>query len=472
MISFLPICGSIRKNTGFHTMIFNRPLTADERKDSVRNLYIFNIINGGSYVCVGELIMILLAVDIGCPDVIVAALGTMLYLGFLMLPLGRIVAARIGAAKCDALFWCIRNFCALLFATSAIWAYHGHMTAAFVTVLLFSFGFYGCRAAGAVLQQPLTGEIALPEERAKIIGVGGGLFWASATAGLLCIIAALFLRKDAHGAFPSLLVSIICIGSILGIISSVFLARIHETDVLRESSRRPIMPDLRRLFRLDPFRRLLVSTIALNLASMLLVPTMLLVLKRGYGLSNLEASLWSVAQWGAAIVGAFVTAWAGRRYGPRREMIVSYQALLFLCAIWIFLTWWGNTSATVTLGILWIICLFMGGLTRMVMESAVTHYYLTVTDPDLRISGSLVLYTAMGAAAGIIGITISSVLMLWIGRNGATATPGPTALLAYRNYFIVLFALLTAAMPLVLRLVPLPEADRHIVPPHETRKLR
>ena len=79
-------------------MIFNRPLTEEERRISVRNLFIHNRINGAAYICVGEMIMILLAVRIHCPDAVVTALGAMFYLGFLMLPLGRTVAAHVGAA--------------------------------------------------------------------------------------------------------------------------------------------------------------------------------------------------------------------------------------------------------------------------------------------------------------------------------------------------------------------------------------
>ena len=83
-------------------MIFDRPLTAEERRASLRRIALFSLVNGVSYVCVGETIMVLAAVRLGCPDAVTAAIGTMLYVGFAMLPLGRFLAARWGAAKSSA----------------------------------------------------------------------------------------------------------------------------------------------------------------------------------------------------------------------------------------------------------------------------------------------------------------------------------------------------------------------------------
>ncbi len=59
-------------------MIFDRPLAPGERRVSVRRLALYNLVNGGSFVCVGETMMVLVAVRLGCPDAVSAAIGTML----------------------------------------------------------------------------------------------------------------------------------------------------------------------------------------------------------------------------------------------------------------------------------------------------------------------------------------------------------------------------------------------------------
>ena len=442
-------------------MIFNRPLTEEERRISVRNLFIHNRINGAAYICVGEMIMILLAVRIHCPDAVVTALGAMFYLGFLMLPLGRTVAAHVGAAKCEGFFWAMRNVCALCFASAALWASLGWNTLAAITVLLCSFGFYGCRAAAVVLQQPLIGDITLPEERAENIGRSGKYFYLYATIGLILIITVLTL----HETLGTLLV-IIFTGSVLGVVSAYYLTLIHETDVLRNSARKPLRADLRLLRNNVAFRRLIYACIALNLSSMLILPTLLLVLKRGYGMTDLNASVMNLAQWVAAIAGSSLSAWAGKKYGPRLEMVDAYFALTGVSLLVVVLTSFAP-SPLVWITFFWLIALFVGGMARMVQECAVTHYFLTVVDQNQRIPGSIVLYTCMGAIAGILGIVVSSSIMVWIGRDGATAEPGMRALHAYRTYFAVVALLQIAASPLVLRLTPLAPAERTLVQPHE-----
>ena len=100
-------------------MIINRPLNDSEMRLSRRYYIIYNLINGFSYMCLGETVLLLLAVNIGCSDTIVAILGSMIFCGFLLLPLGKVMTARCGAANCQANFWVLRNLAVLLVAGAA-----------------------------------------------------------------------------------------------------------------------------------------------------------------------------------------------------------------------------------------------------------------------------------------------------------------------------------------------------------------
>ena len=100
-------------------MIFKGAVPPARQLSSQRNYNIFNLINGLSYMCLGETVIILLAVRLNCPDYIISSLGAMLYFGYLLLPLGKIVTARIGAAQSQATFWVLRNTAALLVALAS-----------------------------------------------------------------------------------------------------------------------------------------------------------------------------------------------------------------------------------------------------------------------------------------------------------------------------------------------------------------
>ena len=79
-------------------MILGRPLSAAERRRSQRLYCAFNFVNGMSYMCLGESVLVLFAAQLGAPNAVVALLGAMQYIGYAMLPLGVRRTARRGAA--------------------------------------------------------------------------------------------------------------------------------------------------------------------------------------------------------------------------------------------------------------------------------------------------------------------------------------------------------------------------------------
>lgn len=432
-------------------MIFDRQLNDAERRQSVVNLYWFSSVNGFAYACVGETMMQLLAVSINAPDAAIAAIGIFLYVGFICLPLGKSTAARIGAARCEGWFWMLRNAFALLLASSAFIARAGHAAAATVVLLIGGFGFYGCRAAANVMQNPLIGEFARPGERSRIIGNTNGQFWSTGLAAY-ALIAFLMARCESTWT----LVCIIAAGSCIGVWSSIYLMRIHETENLRRSARKPVLPDVRRLLADRGFRHLLYAGSSLNLAAMLILPATVIMLKKGFGVSDGAAVLWGLVRSAGAAAGGFATGPLGRRFGPRKEMIWSMAAMFVIAACWGVLPYDAPRSA---LYAAWFALLLVDGLARVTFEGALQHYFIAKTDAELRFSGSIALFTIMGAVAGSVGLVISKVLFGIAGRGGATAAPGAAAVSAYHVYFLMLFAFLPL-IAFVIRLVPLPEELR------------
>ena len=109
---------------------------------------------------------------------------------------------------------------------------------------------------------------------------------------------------------------------------------------------------------------------------------------------------------------------------------------------------------------LWIGGYFALGFARSVVETAIMHYYLSAMEPRLRISAGIVLYTAMGVLAGLVGVALTALLMGRVSAGGATDVPGPRALAAYRTFFLGVLVLLAPLVALVWRVIPLPEEVR------------
>ena len=65
-------------------MIFREPLTQAQMRRSQNNFIYYSLVNGVSYMCLGETVIVLLAVRMNMPDWCVSIIGALLYFGYLM----------------------------------------------------------------------------------------------------------------------------------------------------------------------------------------------------------------------------------------------------------------------------------------------------------------------------------------------------------------------------------------------------
>ena len=168
-------------------MIYPGPLNREQRLRTQKNYNIFCLLNGMAYMCLGETIIVLFAIKLNAPNGMVAALGAVLYFSYFMLPAGKMVAARVGAARSQSIFWTARNFVALIVAASAITAYCGLVKTALVQIFIGACLFYGLRAAGVVMAQPFIGDMTTEEERPRLLGVSSALFYGGCMFSLMIL---------------------------------------------------------------------------------------------------------------------------------------------------------------------------------------------------------------------------------------------------------------------------------------------
>ena len=235
-------------------MILHRPLTREEQRRSQRYYLIYHVVNGVSYTCLGETILILFAVNIGCPDAVVAVLGSMIFFGFILLPLGKLMTARVGAAGSQANFWICRNIAALLVASAAPVMLTGHKVIASSLLVLGAFLFYGFRAAGVVMSQPLIGEITDHTEHGGFISRSWSWFYASGLVALVVITWLRWLDKSIWMLF-----GIIVAGTLFGFTSAGIFRRIDETGQIRELARKPVWGAIKQDLRTPVIRHQLIT---------------------------------------------------------------------------------------------------------------------------------------------------------------------------------------------------------------------
>ena len=425
-------------------MILGRPLTPEERRISQRNLFCFGFINGASYMCLGETVLILFAAQLNAPNAVVSLLGAMVYIGYSMLPLGVRRTANRGAAASQADFWVARNLAALLTASAAL-VYRVSEPAAWVVLVIGAFLFYGYRSAGVVMATPLIGDISSQEEAPGVIGRNAALFNMSAVTMLVAITS---VTARWQGLW--VLVAIIVLGSCFGFLSSVFLRNVRETGEIREAARAPLVSGMRNAFAKPDLRRLAVAWFLLSLSSMLLTPISMLALKRGCGFSDSRALLCACAQFFASCLAAFSSGRLCRRFGPRRVLVGLATANFAIPLAWLVFPIAGR--ATLPSG--FALFFLLGTVYTLYTNGTGSYFLLACPEKSGQVAGSVGINLVSSACSGVLGSAIGSWLVTktpdWTKHLGFEAfhdSLGP-----FRLYFLLLIPLLAATLVFALRL--------------------
>jgi len=404
------------------------PLTREQQLRSQRHWLHFNLLNGFSYMCLGETVIILFAVKIDMPNVLIAMLGSMVYVGYLLLPLGKWVTARVGAAQSQSIFWVLRNLAALLVSTAAPLFYFGQQNLAMAAVLLGAFGFYGFRGAGCVMGNPLIGEITTENERARMLANNSSAFQLTAFLALLMVSLILNFNQSLWMLF-----CVILVGSVCGFTSSRVFAKIDESPAISDSARRPLLPEFIHLWRNSHYRSYLKAQCSYSISSIIICPMGMLTLKRGCGVSDTGALLFMLLQFA---IGAVMSRFAARLvnyFGICRVIIIGYIMLLLQCFCWIFMPpayCWQLAAVP----------FFLAGFSSVAVGNASAQYFLRSLPVRHQVAASIFSALIHGAGAGFVGLMLASGTM----KLAQMLTDSPEPYTLFRVYFVLAFVFLMA----------------------------
>lgn len=405
-------------------MICNAPLTREQQLKGQKLLHRFNLFNGFSYMCLGETIIILFAVKLACPNTMIAVLGALQQFAFVMMPLGKWVTSRIGAAQSQGTFWICRNIAALVVASAAVWEYLGLHQTAQMAILLGAFCFYGFRAAGVVMSKPLAGAFTAENERAMFFARNTAAFHITNLAALLLISMILHFQDSVW-----VLTSIIIAGSMVGLKSSRFFRQMDESRDIMESARRPVFRELAHAWRNSHFRSLQFAQVAIAVSAIILIPTSLLTLKRGCHVSDMNALLYSMIMFASATLMSWFAGKITLRYGVRKVVIICHAFRLLIPWVWIFMP--SPFSPWLA-----IVPFFLCGMTGVVSMNAQNQYFLRALPVRSQVPAAMISALVADALAGFIGMAIASGLMKF---SEYLARGAESDFMQYRIYYMLAF---------------------------------
>ncbi|MCR4572131.1 MAG: MFS transporter [Lentisphaeria bacterium] len=383
-------------------MIFDHSLSEEQRQTSQLNYNRYCLVNGASYMCLGEMVVVLFANKLEASNTVIAIIGAMLFLGYLLLPLGVLRTRQVGAAQTQADFWVARNCAAVMVASSALIApYSKHLAIGWL--LLNCFLFYGFRAAGIVMAQPLIGDITTNSDRAKLLGESNAHFYVAAVCSLVTVSIILHWN-DSIGVLSCIILA----GAAMGVTASLFIRKINETSSLRDSARQPQLPQLHNAIHDPCLRKQIWSGIAFNLGTIMLASLSVATLKRGYNVSDTHAIIFSTAQFAAAIVGSKLTAPVAKRFGAKNLSILTYLLVFPVCIFWLAVPSAFNHE---WMKIILFIPFCLLGAYAALSNSAIVFYFLQTVPKEHQVIGTMFIHVTTGVSASLIGMLSSGAII-------------------------------------------------------------
>ena len=241
-----------------------------------------------------------------------------------------------------------------------------------------------------------------------------------------------------------MLTGIVVAGALCGFTASWFINRIDETESIRDSARKPIRGEFREACGSQVLMRQLAAGFAINLGIIMLVPLSMLALKRGYGVSDTQALLFALAQFGSGAVVSFLSERIDHRIGSRKTLLYAFLLLVAIGPVWVL--------APKGLHPLYMLLPFlMSGAAGVLTLNAMTHYFLQTVPERQQVAGSMFIWVVNGAGSGVIGMVLAGALLDVSARfsTGGSLLPG------YRCYFGLASLLLSGGVWTILRLLPL-----------------
>ncbi len=417
-------------------MILPHPLTEEQQRRSQHYAYGFNTFNGLSYICVGDTILILFGVQLGLPNWVIATLGALYYFGYLLLPLGKPIAARVGVAQCQSICWLLRNTTAIVIASTAILVHYGWHRTAIAILLCGAFTFYGFRAAGIVLATPFLAGYTPRDAVSRVLGLFTGCYYFASLTALAAIYLLLGWRSSVE-----VLAGIMVVGALFGITSTWFIRHIDEPAAIQQSARKPLLPQLRAMLHSPVVLRQIAAVFLTSTAHILLFPMAMLTVKRGYGFSNHHALLFSICHTLGACVMSFATAPVAGRIGPRNLLVIAY-ALEIAVAFAL-----GHAPDHHSLAFMGT-AFFVIGSNFICISNALGNYFIRSIPQEQHVVASIAVNCFSGAVAGLAGLAINSTLLHCFVPHNAIAE--------FRHLFLATACILLPGLLFFLRMRPLP----------------
>lgn len=419
---------------------FPEYLSPAERLRGQRLIRRFITLNGISVAFLMNDLLILYGIRNGLTDPQVAVLASFMHLTMPFMVLGKLAIPRIGLARTWGDGWFMRYVTGSILILAPFLGAAGAPQWSVTAIVLFgAFGFSMFRSIGLVANSPLMGEVTTDRDRGRFIS--GNWVRAQSTYFLAMALVVVLMR-----IFDKLWVyqAVIGLGCAVGFYASRQLVKVPESREPSRSAERPLVESLRTAWSRPRFRRILGAWAAAISSFVLVIPFAIVTIKRGYGISDHTALLFSLLVLAGGILSSAVNGGISDRVGPRPLLILYVSGFLLVAGFWALAP---GSFYPVPVSF----AFFVAGYCKTGIILTVSHYFLAAVEKKERVSMSLFARMASGAVAGLMAAAGSGTVLKFLRDFGMEGMD------VYRAYFRIALPVLMIIVVLVFRLERLRE---------------
>ncbi len=418
---------------------FPARLTQAQKVRAQRRFLSFASINALSYAALAESVLVLFALQLGARDWHIGLLSSYVYLSLVFVLVGKLLVARLGAARTYSYCWGTRNLVAASFLL-APWLYSNVSPAVGLGwLMLAALIFFIFRAMGLSAENVLINDITGDEDRGRFLARWQGVAYIG-MVGMLVGVSFWLGEDPGFSRFQW----VIGLGCVLGVCASAFMFGMPESEGPSKQSREPLVNTLKMLYGKRRLKRLMVAFAAVFAAIQLLVPFQVLAVKSGYGIGDRTTLFFVVIQLLGMVAGSWPVSLMIDHTGPRPILIINVLGLTLLAALWAISP---DSVLMVYSGGLF----FLAGWFLVGVFIAMGHYFQNIIPRGSILNMNMLTLVVQGASAGLAGTVLGGGLLELLREIGLDGME------VYRIYFTVVVAVFGVAVITVIRLQPLTE---------------
>jgi MFS family permease len=386
------------------------PLSPGEIERARKSFFLYAVLNVISFTLLGGNIITLYSLRLGASNFLIGLLSSFMYLAYLFMLLGRLLAPKWGMVRLMGRFWVLRYLLMLPILLSPALASRGYREHAYALIIFSVLAFNMSRGLAITGYNPILGAVAAEKDRGAFLARLQAL-QQTVTLGLGIAMAVILGREAPLSTYALFIMA----GIATGLVGASVIFRFPEPPRAQPTLAERLGQGLGQAFAAQTFRRFILLYFLTTLASYMVQPFLVVYMKQVYHRPDDAVLYFTVFSSLGAVLMALASGFMIDRLGAKPLYILFFGILAPVLAPLVVAPRSLSAAGVWVFGALVFLFYSMG---QSGMLNAGQTYFLAAIKPEERLNLGVAYYMTLGLAGGL-GSIIGGAVLQWLGDRFA-----------------------------------------------------